>query len=50
MKLLLDTHIILWAIADTARLSAEMLKLLESRDHEVFYSTASVWEAAIKHI
>lgn len=49
MRILLDTHIILWAIADTARLSDETIKLLESKDNEVFYSMASVWEVAIKH-
>lgn len=49
MKLLLDTHIALWAIADTAKLSSEMIKLLETKSNEVFYSVASVWEIAIKH-
>lgn len=47
--MLLDTHIALWAIADTAKLSEEIIKLLESKDNEVFYSVASVWEVAIKH-
>ena len=49
MKILLDTHIVLWAIADTAKLTEEMIKILESKDNEVFYSVASVWEVAIKH-
>lgn len=49
MKMLLDTHIALWAIADTGKLSGEMIKLLESKDNEVFYSAASIWEVAIKH-
>ncbi len=49
MRMLLDTHIVLWAIADTAKLSAKMKKLLESKENEVFYSLASVWEVAIKH-
>lgn len=49
MKMLLDTHIALWAIADTAKLSETAVKLLESKDNEVFYSVASVWEVAIKH-
>ncbi len=46
MKMLLDTHIVLWAIADTAKLSETVVKLLESKDNEVFYSVASVWEVA----
>ena len=49
MKILLDTHIALWAVADTGKLSGEVIKLLESNDNEVFYSVASVWEIAIKH-
>ena len=49
MKILLDTHIALWAVADTGKLSGEVIKLLESNDNEVFYSVASVWEVAIKH-
>lgn len=49
MKILLDTHIALWAIADTAKLSDEVLRMLESEKNEVYYSIASVWEVAIKH-
>lgn len=49
MKLLLDTHIALWAIANTARLSSEVISLLEAEGNQVFYSAASVWEIAIKH-
>lgn len=49
MRLLLDTHIALWAIADTTKLSSEVIGLLEAENNQVFYSTASVWEIAIKH-
>lgn len=49
MRILLDTHIALWAIAETAKLSREVIELLESRDNQVFYSVASVWEIGIKH-
>ena len=49
MKILLDTHIALWAIADTAKLSDEIIKLLVSRDNDIFYSLVSVWEVAVKH-
>ena len=49
MKILLDTHIALWAIADTAKLSDEVINLLEKESNEVFYSVASVCEVAIKH-
>ncbi|MDE7247507.1 MAG: type II toxin-antitoxin system VapC family toxin [Lachnospiraceae bacterium] len=49
MRILLDTHIALWAIADTARLSDEVIKILEMECNKVFYSVASIWEVAIKH-
>ena len=45
----MDTHIALWAIADTARLSDEVIKILEMECNKVFYSVASIWEVAIKH-
>lgn len=49
MRILLDTHIALWAIADTEKLSDEVIRLLEQESNEVFYSEASIWEIAIKH-
>ena len=49
MRLLLDTHIALWALTDTAKLSEEVIYMLESGKNEVYYSIASVWEIAIKH-
>ena len=48
MKLLLDTHIALWAISDSKRLSGDIRTLLENEDNAVYYSVASVWEVAIK--
>ncbi|MGB9180502.1 MAG: type II toxin-antitoxin system VapC family toxin [Pyrinomonadaceae bacterium] len=47
MKLLLDTHAFLWFIDDSPRLSARAKALLES-DEDLFLSTASLWEIAIK--
>lgn len=49
MRILLDTHIALWAVADTSKLSDEAAKIIEAGNNEVFYSTASIWEVAIKH-
>lgn len=48
MNLLLDTHIALWAISDSKRLSEAVRELLENEENEVYYSVASVWEIAIK--
>lgn len=49
MKILLDTHIALWAIADSKKLSKEVTQMLESENNQIYYSIASVWEVAIKH-
>ncbi len=49
MNILLDTHIALWAVADTGKLSGDVIELLESVENKVFYSIVSVWEVAIKH-
>ena len=48
MRLLLDTHVVLWALADSPRLSARARELLADPDNECWVSSASVWEIAIK--
>jgi len=48
VKLLLDTHLLLWAALDPYKLSASALTLLEADDSELFFSAASLWEIAIK--
>jgi PIN domain nuclease of toxin-antitoxin system len=48
MRLLLDTHVLLWALGDTARLTPATRAVLEDADNEVFFSAASIWEIAIK--
>ena len=47
MRLLLDTHIFLWAVAGSAVLKPATRRLIESAD-EVYVSAASLWEIAIK--
>lgn len=49
MNLLLDTHIALWAIADSPRLPARARDLILAPANTVWVSAASVWEIAIKH-
>lgn len=49
MKVLLDTHIALWTIADSNKLDEYSLKILQDANNEVYYSIVSVWEIAIKH-
>lgn len=49
MKLLLDTHILLWAAGNPERLSKEAYELLSDKDNELFFSAASTWEIGIKN-
>lgn len=49
MRLLLDTHIALWALTDDPRLSRQARGLIETPANQVVISVASVWEIAIKH-
>ena len=48
MKLLLDTHLLLWAAGDPGRLSAAARALIEEPDNALFFSAANLWEIAIK--
>ena len=47
MRLLLDTHIFLWAVMGDSSLKAPVRRMLEEAD-EVYVSAASIWEIAIK--
>lgn len=48
MKLLLDTHLLLWAAGQPDRLSKTALDLIEAESSELIFSTASLWEIVIK--
>ena len=48
MKLLLDTHTLLWWYADDARLSAAARAAIRQTEREVLVSAASAWEIATK--
>ena len=48
MKLLLDTQILIWAADSPGVLPEKARDLLNSMDNEVFFSSASLWEVAIK--
>lgn len=48
MRLLLDTHILLWAVGDPGRLTSESRDLLDDPGTELLFSTASIWEIVIK--
>ncbi len=49
MKLLLDTHLLLWAAGMPERLTKTARALIEDEENQLIFSTASLWEIAIKH-
>ncbi len=48
MKYLLDTHVLLWWIKDSDKLSKQVRELIENGSNELFWSSASSWEVATK--
>ena len=49
MKVLLDTHIAVWVILDSPRLTERARDLISAPGTEVYVSAVSLWEIAIKH-
>ena len=48
MRLLLDTHVLLWALANPERLDRETRSVIEHPANDVLFSSASIWEIVIK--
>lgn len=48
MKILIDTHILIWLVSDSTLLSKDAREILTNKDNEVYYSLISIWEIAIK--
>jgi PIN domain nuclease of toxin-antitoxin system len=48
VKLLLDTHLLLWTANEPKRLSKAARALIEDLENELLFSAASLWEIAIK--
>ncbi len=48
MRVLLDTHALIWAVDDPAHLGSDARAALEEGSNEVLISAATVWEIAIK--
>jgi len=46
MRILLDTHLLLWSLADPAKLPVKARKRIDAA--EAFVSAASIWEIGIK--
>ncbi|BCS53610.1 type II toxin-antitoxin system VapC family toxin [Geobacter sp. SVR] len=49
MRLLLDTHVALWAITDSPALPEKARRYILAPHNEVYVSAVSIWEIAIKH-
>ena len=49
MKLLLDTHVILWALEDSQRLAPHIREMIIDENNEIYVSAMSFFEIAIKH-
>ena len=48
MKLLFDTHLLIWAVRSPKRLSADARRQIDDPDNELVFSAANIWEVAIK--
>jgi PIN domain nuclease of toxin-antitoxin system len=48
MRLLLDTHVLLWALSDPRQLRKDARTAIEDPSNDVMFSAASIWEIAIK--
>jgi PIN domain nuclease of toxin-antitoxin system len=48
MKMLLDTHALIWALEGSPKLSKAARRAIEAPQHEIIVSAASAWEIAIK--
>lgn len=49
MNLLLDTHVLIWALNDDPRLSEAAKDFILNENNTIYYSVVSIWEIAIKH-
>jgi PIN domain nuclease of toxin-antitoxin system len=49
MKFLIDTHILLWWLFDSPKLSSKLRAIIAEPTHQIFVSSASAWEIATKH-
>lgn len=48
MRVLLDTHVLIWALAEPGKLASEIRLIMEDPENEILFSAASIWEIAIK--
>ena len=48
MRILVDTHVLIWALSEPSRLSAQVHRDLSDSRNVILFSAASIWEIAIK--
>ncbi|MBW6423354.1 type II toxin-antitoxin system VapC family toxin [Rhizobium sp. XQZ8] len=49
MRILLDSHLLIWLVGASDRLPSEARTMIENPENVVFFSSASIWELSIKH-
>lgn len=49
MNILLDTHMAIWALLDSPKLTPKAKHLITDPDNTIYYSVVSVWEVLLKH-
>ncbi len=50
MNILLDTHILLWALSNDNRLPGKARELIENTENRIYYSLISLWEVELKRL
>ena len=49
MNILLDTHMAIWALLDSPKLTSKAKQFITDPDSTIYYSVVSVWEVLLKH-
>ena len=49
MKIIIDTHYLLWTLLDTKKLKEKEKKILTDTENEIFVSSVSLWEISLKY-
>lgn len=49
MRLLLDTHILIWSLTNSPMLNSYFRELISDEKNELYFSPVSIWEISIKH-
>ncbi len=49
MRYLLDTHVFIWSVLNTKKISPKGLEILEDSNNQIFVSAVSFWEISLKY-